>query len=195
MMQFSQIYPSSRMSIQGSKQFFKSKLLSRISLMCTPSLTSMSTDQENASTSDGTEPKCIFCRIANRTMKPPVEILYEKGNFCVFRDHRPVAKNHLLIIPKYHVGSVKYLEKDEVGMITQMKEIGLEALEQVAGPEALDDVLDGFHWPPFNTIDHLHLHVISPAKEMSLWGRIQFKQKSLWFTTAEDTIKWIQEHR
>jgi len=29
----------------------------------------------------------------------------------------------------------------------------------------------GFHWPPFYTIGHLHLHAIAPAKSMSIFNR------------------------
>lgn len=30
----------------------------------------------------------------------------------------------------------------------------------------------GFHWPPFYTIGHLHLHAISPVSSMSTFNRL-----------------------
>lgn len=45
----------------------------------------------------------------------------------------------------------------------------------------MNDVLMGFHWPPFNTVSHLHLHLIAPASEMSFIHRQMFKPNSFWF--------------
>lgn len=42
----------------------------------------------------------------------------------------------------------------------------------------------GFHYPPFNSIQHLHLHAISPASSMSFVSRIIFRPDSLWFVTV-----------
>lgn len=42
----------------------------------------------------------------------------------------------------------------------------------------------GFHWPPFNSISHLHLHAIAPAKEMTLFGHIIFLPNTPWFVTV-----------
>lgn len=48
----------------------------------------------------------------------------------------------------------------------------------------LNDVLMGFHWPPFNTVSHLHLHLISPASELGLMHRYMFKPNTLWFVSV-----------
>lgn len=48
----------------------------------------------------------------------------------------------------------------------------------------INDVLMGFHWPPFNTVNHLHLHLISPASQMGMLHRQMFRVNSLWFVTV-----------
>lgn len=47
-----------------------------------------------------------------------------------------------------------------------------------------DTIRTGFHWPPFNTVNHLHLHFISPVENLSLLHRTMFKENSLWFVSV-----------
>lgn len=49
----------------------------------------------------------------------------------------------------------------------------------------------GFHWPPFNSITHLHLHAIAPVSEMSLTSRIIFKEGTLWFVSVSLFSLWF----
>lgn len=44
----------------------------------------------------------------------------------------------------------------------------------------LKDTRTVFHWPPFNSISHLHLHYINPASEMGLISRTIFKPNTMW---------------
>lgn len=48
----------------------------------------------------------------------------------------------------------------------------------------INDIRIGFHCPPFNSIAHLHLHVISPVSEMSILSRIIFKPNTWWFQSV-----------
>ena len=42
----------------------------------------------------------------------------------------------------------------------------------------------GFHWPPFTSIKHLHLHIIAPQQEMGFIARGIFKTDSFWFVSV-----------
>lgn len=48
----------------------------------------------------------------------------------------------------------------------------------------LDDVSYGFHWPPFTSIDHLHMHAIAPASKMGFIARQVFKPINMWYCTV-----------
>lgn len=48
----------------------------------------------------------------------------------------------------------------------------------------LNDVIFGFHWPPFISVNHLHMHGISPAGQMTFIGRWIFKPYNMWFRTV-----------
>lgn len=47
------------------------------------------------------EPECLFCRIARRTL--PAEIVAEQEGLLAFKDFHPQAPTHLLIIPTEHI--------------------------------------------------------------------------------------------
>jgi len=50
----------------------------------------------------------------------------------------------------------------------------------------------GFHWPPFNTVDHLHLHVISPIEKMNAMRKLMFNPNTFWFVSVSiEIIKLI----
>lgn len=37
-----------------------------------------------------------------------------------------------------------------------------------------------FHWPPFFSVAHLHLHAIAPASQLSFVHKLSFKTDSWW---------------
>lgn len=50
----------------------------------------------------------------------------------------------------------------------------------------------GFHWPPFNTVNHLHLHVISPIDRMNAMRKMLFSPNMFWFVSVSiEIIKLI----
>ena len=48
----------------------------------------------------------------------------------------------------------------------------------------------GFHWAPFNSIGHLHLHLLYPTDQMSLISRLVFQPNWFWFAEvrAHETL-------
>lgn len=50
------------------------------------------------------------------------------------------------------------------------------------------DALFGFHWPPFTSIKHLHMHAIAPASEMGFLSRLIFRPSSFWFRTVSGSL-------
>lgn len=47
----------------------------------------------------------------------------------------------------------------------------------------LKDYRCGFTWPPLNTINHLHLHFISPYSQVSLVKKLIYGPKNWWFVS------------
>jgi len=134
----------------------------------------------------GRKTGCIFCSIAAKEQGTP--IIYEDEKIAVFSDRRPAAKHHYLVIPKEHYGNPKTLTEDHVQLVERLQEVGKSVIgdTEEADPK---DVLYGYHWPPFNSIQHLHLHVITPRSQMGFLARQIFKPNSFWFVSHE----WLLE--
>ena len=100
---------------------------------------------------------CIFCKIVSRDI--PTEFLAETENVLAFRDIAPLAKIHLLIIPKNHHQNVTELSRKEPSVMTELIKVATDLAEQhTAGAFKLQ----------FNTgaeagqsVFHAHAHVIS----------------------------------
>ncbi len=48
---------------------------------------------------------CLFCNILEK--KIPADVVYEDEHALAFRDVRPVAPTHVLVIPKTHIAGIR----------------------------------------------------------------------------------------
>ncbi|XP_022609167.1 histidine triad nucleotide-binding protein 3 isoform X1 [Seriola dumerili] len=135
---------------------------------------------------EGYDKKCIFCKIVNNEMG--TELLHCDEEISCFRDIKPGAPHHYLVVPTRHVGNCKSLSKEHVPLVKRMVETGKEILQKNNVTD-LSDVRFGFHWPPFCSVTHLHLHVLAPATEMGFMSRLFYRLNSYWFITADQLIE------
>jgi len=114
-----------------------------------------------------------------------------------FADHKPAAQHHILVIPKSHVRNVRQLDKSAVGLIQSMEKIGHELLDDRAVPTSMRRM--GFHISPFNSLDHLHLHVhglpYKPARQTKYpiaVGKPPRQKGFSWFSEVGQTIRILE---
>jgi histidine triad (HIT) family protein len=60
----------------------------------------------------------VFTKIINREI--PSEIIYEQDDLIVIKDINPIAKIHLLIIPKKEIETINDLEEEDRSLIAEM---------------------------------------------------------------------------
>jgi len=102
---------------------------------------------------------CPFCRIVHGGAD--AAILYRDDSVLAFRDIRPVAPTHVLVIPTRHVASVADLESRDAGLMDRM----IAVARDVAAQEGAD--ADGYRLvintgsDAGQTVFHLHLHVLA----------------------------------
>jgi len=100
---------------------------------------------------------CIFCKIIDK--KQSADIIYEDNNFIVFKDIKPLAPIHLLIVTKKHIVSVNDLQDKHKELISEM----ILLAKKIAKEQNTEE---GYKLS-FNVgrkggqiINHLHLHLM-----------------------------------
>ncbi len=101
---------------------------------------------------------CLFCRIVAGSI--PGDIVYRDDLVTAFRDIRPAAPTHILIIPNHHVPAMSETGAGDAGWLGRMLHISNELARQEGiagsgyrliantGPDGGQEVL------------HVHLHLV-----------------------------------
>lgn len=101
---------------------------------------------------------CLFCKMVAGEIKPAV--VYENDQVLAFRDIRPQAPVHVLIIPKRHIPTLDDLSPDDLAIAGEL----LLAASQIAQREGLSE--DGYRTVincrahGGQEVYHLHLHLL-----------------------------------
>jgi histidine triad (HIT) family protein len=111
--------------------------------------------------------ECIFCQIASG--KIPGDIIYQDEEVIAFRDIKPQAPLHILVIPRRHIPSLAHLSEADSSIIGRMIAIA----NQLAKGEGVAD--SGYRLAincgeeGGQLVPHLHLHLLGGRR---LSGRL-----------------------
>lgn len=101
---------------------------------------------------------CVFCRIIKG--ESPAEFLYRGQNVVIFKDIRPEAPVHLLVVPTRHIRSVNELTGADIEILGDMflraKETAQELGIAGKGYRLIMNVGRGGG----QIIFHLHMHLL-----------------------------------
>ena len=53
----------------------------------------------------------------------------------------------------------------------------------------------GFHVPPFNSIDHLHLHCLSGKRKGVVGGKLAFMEGMPWFISVDMALQKLEKSK
>ncbi|XP_047429869.1 adenosine 5'-monophosphoramidase HINT3-like isoform X1 [Mugil cephalus] len=132
---------------------------------------------------------CLFCQIANNQSE--AEILLSDDELVCFRDMKPGAVHHYLVVPRRHIDNCKTLQRDNVSLVERMEEMGRSILQKNQVCD-LDDIRMGFHLPPFSSVPHLHLHALAPASKMNMRSQLRYGPQSHWFITVDKVLSQLK---
>jgi diadenosine tetraphosphate (Ap4A) HIT family hydrolase len=119
----------------------------------------------------------------------PAVVYAETEQLLAFADHNPQAKLHALIIPKLrHVASVLDLTPSDLPLLHSLQDLGHQLLDQFGIPKGRMV----FHVPPFNSVSHLHLHVLSD-EELTWTGRLKYWSETRWCTSWDSVVQRLEQ--
>ena len=102
---------------------------------------------------------CIFCKIAGHEI--PAQIVYEDEDVLAFKDLKPVAPMHVLVIPKKHISGMADAADEDAELMGRI----LLAAKKLAKESGLAE--DGFRVvvnqgeKAGQSVFHLHVHVLA----------------------------------
>nr|CAH67111.1 H0502G05.2 [Oryza sativa]CAH67469.1 OSIGBa0159I10.14 [Oryza sativa] len=116
---------------------------------------------------------CVFCPIARRDPACNTVLLYSDDRVMAFKDINPSAFRHYLVIPIEHIPTVNNLQRttEDHQLVSHMLAVGRDLLNRDA-PNS-EEQRFGFHQPPFNSVDHLHLHCLALPFTPS-WRQVKY---------------------
>ena len=104
---------------------------------------------------------CIFCKIIKKEI--PADIVFEDETVIAFRDIKPIAPVHIVIIPKKHIVSIVDIKEEDVVLMGKLimtaKKIADDLKISKNGYKLLIRVGRGGG----QEVDHIHLHLLSGA--------------------------------
>ncbi|XP_042503856.1 bifunctional adenosine 5'-phosphosulfate phosphorylase/adenylylsulfatase HINT4-like isoform X6 [Macadamia integrifolia] len=102
---------------------------------------------------------CVFCQIASSSTS--TQLLHSDEKVVAFQDINPSAFKHYLVIPVEHISTVKDLQRRmaDYQLVSHLLDVGQTLLHRDA-PDS-KQYRFGFHQPPFNSVNHLHLHCLA----------------------------------
>lgn len=101
---------------------------------------------------------CLFCKIARKEI--PATVVFENDELMAFKDIRPQAPTHLLIIPKRHIATINETQDQDQSLLGNM----LLCAKVLAKKQCIDEA--GYRLV-FNVnsgggqeVYHIHLHIL-----------------------------------
>jgi histidine triad (HIT) family protein len=103
------------------------------------------------------DPNCLFCRIASGEI--PAQKVYEDDELIAFKDIRPAAPVHLLIIPRQHVAGLADVTTEHEALLGRMLTLAPRLATEQGASNGFRTVIntgpDGGQ-----EVYHLHMHVM-----------------------------------
>ncbi len=101
---------------------------------------------------------CLFCEIVAK--RAPAKIVYQDEKVTAFRDIRPRAPTHILVVPNRHIESLDDLQdEDHLGAAAEC----LRVVQQLAQSEGLTNgyrLVTNVGPDSGQTVFHLHFHLL-----------------------------------
>lgn len=102
------------------------------------------------------EDNCIFCKIIAGEIN--TDFVYEDEKYAAFLDIEPVAKGHILVIPKKHYRFFIDMPEEEFAGINRIVHRLANSLKKATDADYIHVGIEGIDVP------HVHIHIVPRKK-------------------------------
>ena len=108
------------------------------------------------------EEKSVFEMILNKEIES--EIIYEDDDIFSIQDINPVARIHLLIIPKKRINTINNLSDQDTLLVGKMIQVAKDLAKKYEIDESGHRLIFNTNDDGGQTVYHIHLHLIGGEK-------------------------------
>jgi histidine triad (HIT) family protein len=101
---------------------------------------------------------CVFCQIASG--KIPSDMVYQDEEIVAFRDIKPLAPVHLIIIPQRHIPSLVHISEADLPLVGRMVAIANRLAKEEGVADSGYRLVINCGKEGGQVVPHLHLHLI-----------------------------------
>jgi len=143
----------------------------------------------------GRETPCVFCNLYREDRLGTTIVLFRDEVCYIVEDIRPEAEFHYLVIPFRHIPASRNLSGEHYKTVEHMKHVGQRFVKlrhsemwNEMSSNGLVESRTGFHLPPFNSVEHLHMHILI-GKFNSFISELEFTPNTYWYSTCEEFLE------
>jgi histidine triad (HIT) family protein len=103
-------------------------------------------------------PDCVFCKII--AGQAPGEIVYRDQWVTAFRDIRPLAPTHILIVPNKHLPSVNEVQAEDEPVLGRLFTVARQLAEQEGIAQSGYRLIVNTGPHSGQMVFHLHMHLL-----------------------------------
>jgi diadenosine tetraphosphate (Ap4A) HIT family hydrolase len=118
----------------------------------------------------------------------PARVVAETNHLLALVDRAPQSPTlHALVIPKRYIPTILNVTADDVELLYEMRDLGQQLVQRY---QCANDCRMVFHVPPYNSVDHLHLHVLCNA-DLSRKGRMKYYYDTRWCVSFDTWMRQL----
>ena len=101
---------------------------------------------------------CIFCKIIAGEI--PSDILYQDEKVIAFKDIKPVAPVHVLLVPKEHIENIYELNDSNAHVLLDIHRVMRKIVKDMGLEDKGFRLITNCGSDAGQTVPHLHFHLI-----------------------------------
>ena len=101
---------------------------------------------------------CLFCKIVGREI--PSQIVFENDHALAFKDLRPAAPSHALVIPKKHIAGIRDATPEDAATLGHVMLAARQVAEDLGLGETGYRIVVNQGANAGQSVFHLHVHVL-----------------------------------